>query len=297
MSGKSGGQPTTTTTVQKADPWAGQQPYLQDVFSQAQQQYYNQGTPQYFPGATSAPIDPATQQAQNYALGQAQGTLPQIGQNAVGAANFNLTQAPYAESNPYLQSAIQSAFRPTIQAFTDPGGDLARGRSQFIDSGQYGGTRHGLAEGVAYGRLGEALSGRAAEMAYGNYNDAMARQLQQQALLPTVQGAALAPATVGEAVGQQRESYAQQLINDAIARWNFEQNVDAAKLAQYQGLIQGSYGGEGTGTSTYPTAQPNRALGALGGAASGAALGTMVMPGWGTAIGAGAGALLSLFAS
>lgn len=35
---------------------------------------------------------------------------------------------------------------------------------------------------------------------------------------------------------------------------------------------------------------------ALGGAASGAATGTMIMPGWGTAIGAGVGLLGGLFA-
>ena len=34
-----GGGGGTTTQVQKADPWAGQQPYLTDVYRQAQQQY------------------------------------------------------------------------------------------------------------------------------------------------------------------------------------------------------------------------------------------------------------------
>lgn len=41
--------------------------------------------------------------------------------------------------------------------------------------------------------------------------------------------------------------------------------------------------------------KPSGLQSALGGAASGAALGTAIMPGWGTAIGAGIGALGSLF--
>lgn len=41
--------------------------------------------------------------------------------------------------------------------------------------------------------------------------------------------------------------------------------------------------------------RPSGLQSALGGAASGAALGTAIMPGWGTAIGAGVGALGSLF--
>lgn len=41
--------------------------------------------------------------------------------------------------------------------------------------------------------------------------------------------------------------------------------------------------------------RPSKASGALQGAAAGAAAGTAIMPGWGTAIGAGVGALSSLF--
>jgi len=36
-------QTVTNTTVQKADPWEGQQPYLKDLFSAAQQLYRQPG--------------------------------------------------------------------------------------------------------------------------------------------------------------------------------------------------------------------------------------------------------------
>lgn len=53
MSGKSGPS-GTTTTVQQSDPWAPQQPYLENIFSEAQRLYQGPG-PQYFPGTTTAP--------------------------------------------------------------------------------------------------------------------------------------------------------------------------------------------------------------------------------------------------
>ncbi|HLB80611.1 MAG TPA: hypothetical protein VJJ77_08905, partial [Dongiaceae bacterium] len=57
-----GGSRGSTTTVQQADPWAGQQPFLADIFSEAQRLYDAPG-PLYFPGPTVAPFAPETQAA------------------------------------------------------------------------------------------------------------------------------------------------------------------------------------------------------------------------------------------
>jgi len=64
-----------TNTVQKADPWAGQQPYLTDLFSQAQQ-LYQQGPQQFYPGRTYAEASPTVYQAENL---QRQAALAQAG--------------------------------------------------------------------------------------------------------------------------------------------------------------------------------------------------------------------------
>ena len=55
MSG-GGGSETTRT-----EPWGHQAPYLRDIFSQAQQQYYG-GGPAYFPESTVVPFSDQTQQ-------------------------------------------------------------------------------------------------------------------------------------------------------------------------------------------------------------------------------------------
>ena len=61
MGSKGGG---STTTVQKADPWSGQQPYLKEIFQEAQGLYQSGGmAPAYYPGQTVAPESAWTQQA------------------------------------------------------------------------------------------------------------------------------------------------------------------------------------------------------------------------------------------
>jgi hypothetical protein len=63
------------------------------------------------------------------------------------------------------------------------------------------------------------------------------------------------------------------------------------RLARYANLIQGNYGGTSTSTVTGTPARASIGAGMLGGAASGALAGTTIMPGWGTLLGAGVGAL------
>src|SRR5690606_177212 len=56
-----GGGGGTQQVVQKSDPWAGQQPYLTEIFARAQQLA---STPQtYFPGQTFAGLAPETEAA------------------------------------------------------------------------------------------------------------------------------------------------------------------------------------------------------------------------------------------
>jgi len=74
---KGGGGGGSTTTVQKADPWAGLQQPLQALYGSALD-WYNSGTPQYYPGNTVAPINPMTQQAMGMGANRAmQGTANQ----------------------------------------------------------------------------------------------------------------------------------------------------------------------------------------------------------------------------
>lgn len=83
----------------------------------------------------------------------------------------------------------------------------------------------------------------------------------------------------------------QQNLTDQVNRWNFNQAQPWQQIQNENGILNGAMALNGS-TTQAPGASLGRSL--LGGAAGGAAMGTAIMPGWGTAIGAGAGALMSV---
>ena len=93
--GGGGGQTTSTQTVQKADPWEGQQPFLTTGYQQAQDRL-NSAAPQYYPGSTVTPFNQNELAAQQMALNYAGSDRPTGMQ---GAAEDALTGEML--SNPY----------------------------------------------------------------------------------------------------------------------------------------------------------------------------------------------------
>jgi len=107
--GGGGGGQQSTNTVEKADPWAGQQPFLKDVFQQAQDRY-NSGDPNFFPGNTIEQFSPTELGYQQNVLDQfSSGRGQGLQQGAEGAVNnlfssndiFNATAglAPYGQES------------------------------------------------------------------------------------------------------------------------------------------------------------------------------------------------------
>lgn len=89
---KGGGGGGSQTTVQKADPWPGLQPFLKQLYSGAGANYAS-GGPQYYPGNTVAPLNDATRQAMSMGATQATGANPY--QSLLGTANSTLQQNAY----------------------------------------------------------------------------------------------------------------------------------------------------------------------------------------------------------
>lgn len=96
MSGGGGG----TTTVQKADPWAGVQPYLQQLYAGASNAA--QSTPQYYPGSTVAQPDQYTWDTLNQ--------MTTMAQNGTGSGNlFKALAAQTAQGNDTVSRAMMDA--------------------------------------------------------------------------------------------------------------------------------------------------------------------------------------------
>lgn len=229
--GGGGGGTTTTQTVQKNDPWEGQQPYLKTGFAEAEK-IYNSNSPTYFQGQTVAGLNPTQQVAQGMTTQRALTGSPvlQAGQNE---ATKTLSGDYLKAGNPYISSltdSINAAVRPGIDA-------------RFSGSGRYGSAGH---EGATTSAITNAL----APQLFGAYENERSRMGQMTTQAPTLAGADYTDINALANVGGQQQQQSQADINAAIEKHNFEQNVDANKLANYMNLIGGNYGGTMTGTQT-----------------------------------------------
>jgi hypothetical protein len=226
----------------------------------------------------------------------AQGSGQQLADAASGAAQFALGPMLFAESNPALQSYIDAATRPIRQQLTEE--TLPAIAGSAAGNYNYGGSRQGIAEGLAAGRASQAVGDTAAQIANQGYQSGLDAFNKSLAVAPQTFQLGLAPSSVVGAVGEQQRSMEQALIDDAFARHSFEQNLPYSRLNEYANLVSGQYGG----SSISQTQGPGRSMGSqlLSGAA-GAAMGYgMFAPGGmlaATAINPMVGAGLGLLAA
>jgi hypothetical protein len=280
MGSKSKSTPATQTT----QPWDVQQPYLEEIFGAARDNYYS-SSPQYYPWETLAPQSADTLgNFSNYASGGA----ATLGQADVGAVT-DILSGKYlnADSNPYLASYTQAALRPITQQYTES--VLPNIRSEAMTAGGFGGTRQGVAEGLASDRFGKAIGDTTSNIYNNAYNQGMTQFSRAIDQAPGALAAGSLPSMMQMQSGELMDTRNQAVINSDIDRWNFEQQLPENKLRDYLSMVQGDYGG--TSTSSSETGGSNKTVSAVGGALAGAKLGSSVSPGWGTLIGAILGAL------
>jgi len=234
MSKKGGGDsgaPTTAQTVTtNTAPWSGQQPYLSFGFQQAQD-LYNQGGPQYYPGATLAPVSDETTralalQAQRALQGSPLNAAAQAG--ALGTARGDYLSA----GNPYLQNMFSSIANTVTPSIT----------GTFEGTGRYG-------SGAYANALTSALANTAGNLAYQNYNNERGNMMQADAQAPTLANQDYTDIGQLASVGDARQQLAQQNINAAVDRYNYNQNLPYNTLANYMKMIQGNYGSSSTQTT------------------------------------------------
>lgn len=304
----------STNTIEKQDPWSGQQPYLTDVFTKAQSQN-NTAVPSYYPWSTVTPFSPETEQALAMQTARAINGSP-----VMNAGNQQLTDTlngDYLTSNPAFAALQSNANGDYLNGnqYIDPVVDRALGKvrnsldSQFASGGRYGSGLHKTALAGAYGDTAASMYGQnyanerqnqlGATAAMGQlYGDERQKQLQGMLFAPQMANQEYVDSQQLANVGDTRDSQAQAELTDKLNRWNFDQNKEADALARYAQLIQGNYGGSSTGTSTAAKSSnkvASTAGGALGGAYLGSQYGSSLGP-WGTAGGAAVGGLLGYLA-
>lgn len=262
----SGGS-SSTTTVQELSP--EQQELLALVLPEATN--ISQNPPQQFPGSQITPFNPLQLLAQQLTLGQAQqgSNLSNITDSAAAGQQFLLGPALFPETNPALQQAIEAATRPITEAFSQQ--VLPNIRGGAVTAGQLGGSRQGIAEGLAsqaaFRQIGDTAAG-VANQGFQSGLDAFTR-----ALFAAPQNAQLAllPAQLTSLVGQQQQSMEQALLTEEANKFVIDQLIPFNVAQQIAGLAFGVPGGSLTSTSS-GGGSTSTAQGVLGGAAAGAAL-------------------------
>lgn len=278
--------PTQTTTY---TPSASEQELLNLALPAIRQ--FGATPLQRYSGETVAGFTPAQKQGQEQALATASGAQQQTADQAARTSSFLLDPSILSpDSNPYLAQTIQAAQRPLYQNLTEQ--ILPNIRSDFATGG-FGGSRQGIAEGLAARGTQQAAGDVGANLANANYQRGQQTLLSALGLAPTVQQTELQPALTTSAVGDVQQNLEQQQLNQAQQNYYLDRFLPFLQAQEILSLSQSVPRGTATATGSVPQQTTgSRVNQALGGAASGAALGTAILPGIGTGIGALGGAVL-----
>ena len=229
-----GGGTQTQTARAEIDPTL--KPYVEYGLGEAKRLY--QGTtPSFFPGQTFVSPSEATTRA----LGLAE-------QRAL--AGSPLTEAAQQETlatiqgrgvNPFLAGAAEALYRPTTMA----GQEAIRGlQSEASSRGRYGsGAMEQLAGKASY-NIGLGLGDIQRQLMLQSSEAERARQMEATRNAPAMAAQDYADIQRLLTVGGAREQQSAAELQDAINRYNFEQNLPAMKLQQYAGLIYGAPQGQ-----------------------------------------------------
>lgn len=238
------GRGGTQTVKTDAQPWNEQKPYLQQGF-QGAANYLSTPGPAFYPFSTTAPISPETQSAWSAQTARAVNGSP-VNAAAQGYNNKVLGGDYLNPGNPYLGAVDQSMWSQ-VQPRTS---------SMFATGGRYG-------PNAAFGdAVGKAYTDAIAPYHYNDYQAERSSQDAAAARAPTLAATDYQDIAALGDVGAQRQGQAQQQIQGAQDRYNYDANQPYNKLMQYMQLIQGNYGG--TTKSQQPISGPSTLQTAIG---------------------------------
>ena len=293
------GGSTNTVTRTELDP--AMRPYVQYGLGEAQR-LYQAGAPEYFTGQTyigpsqqtqaalsamqsramqGNPLVPLAQQQLATTLG---GSRAETLGSATSPTLANTIAGGYLGQNPYYTAALQPGFQAASTSYQDA---INQMRSRASAAGRYG-TNEALMsqEQRAQGALANALANQAAQLGYSGYEAERGRQQQalgmgldlyeaerarQQAAIGAAPGLAAQDYTdIAQLaqVGQASEAYQQAALQDAIQRFNYQQQAPYAAL---QSFLSSSFGAP-QGMQTVQPSYSNPLAGILGTALAGKAL-------------------------
>lgn len=210
--------------------------------------------------------------------------------NGLGTDSLTNFLGAYDPEKTGLNAAIGAANEQMMFDFdTGQAGQIRQGAS---DAGQYGSTRHGIAEGLARSRLNQIMANNASQMAYQDQQAYNQNQLNTLNNLTSITKGLASGSGLQYDAGALDQQQRQKEILGQLDKWAYENNVDANTLLAYKQLITGDMGGTNVTNSVSSGGGGGGGLGYALGSIGGFALGNMFSPGFGGLAGAQAGGTL-----
>ena len=241
MGGGGGTQNSTTTT--SIDPSI--KPYVTYGLEEAKR-LYESPNPSFFPGQTYVSPSEQTQQALQMAQQRAMAGSP-------------LTSAAQAETlatiqgkgvNPFLAGALEGVNRQAGIDFTK---NVQALKSAASSAGRYGSASQGQQEGLAQDIFARNLAEAGNRMAYQSAEAERQRQVEATRNAPAMAAADYYDIGQLAKIGQITEGYQASQLQDAMNRYNFEQNLPQMKLSQFANLFSSVPQGSTTVQKATPT--------------------------------------------
>ena len=268
-----GSSPSSIMSTQSNEPSDFIRPYL-DQAMDYNQDLFESSSPNYFPNATYVGYSPETQTALDLATARAKQGNPLLGLAQTEASSILSGDYLDPTSNPYAQSV-----------YNQMAGDVtSKVNSQFTEAGRFGSGANQEILARSLGELGNKFYG-------DQYNQERANMVNATQIAPQLGEMDYNDIGKLQQIGQEKESLEMAKLQDAIARYDYDQTQPYQKLNQYLGSL-----GAAVPSNTLTT-QPvfrNTGAGLLSGAMSGAEIAGMI-PGIGGGMGAGIGGLLGGF--
>jgi len=240
--GGGGGQQTSTTTT-SIDPTI--KPYVTYGLEEGKR-LYESGTPSFFPGQTYVSPSQATQSALQMAQERAMAGSPLVR----SAQAEQLATIQGRGVNPFLEGALAGVNRQARETFTEGVQGL---QSKASSMGRYGSAAQAEQEAMAQDIFARALAEQGGQLAYGSAEAERARQVAAGQAAPAMSAADYADIQRLLSTGQAQEQYSSAELQDAINRFNFEQNLPQMKLNQFANL----FSSVPQGTQTVQQATPS----------------------------------------
>lgn len=148
-------------------------------------------------------------------------------------------------------------------------------RDGATGAGQYGSTRHGVAEGIAQSQLSQQKMNANSQMAFQDQQAFNQNQLSMLGNLSSITKGLNSGAGLQYDAGTLEQQQQQNEINGQLQKWAYENNASLNDLLAYKQLITGDMGGIGVTTSEGGDGGGSGwgAVASVGGAALGGMLG------------------------